>query len=52
MQDLLNKCVEENDLLIDWMGHMEFRTTEVQGRMVAVDSHVAKTIEQVSKSAK
>ena len=34
---MLSKCLQENDLLIDWMGHMEFQTTGVQEKLIAVD---------------
>ena len=52
VQDMLDKCVQENDLLIDWMGHMEFQTTGVQDKINSVDVQVVKTIESINKRSK
>ena len=34
VQDLLKKCLQENELLIDWMSNLEYQTFDVEDKMV------------------
>jgi hypothetical protein len=44
VRDMLRISLEENELLIDWLGHMEYKTTQVQEKVAANLTQIDKTI--------
>lgn len=41
---MLKKSLQENELLIDWMGQLEFKSSQLEEKMGTVDGQINKTI--------